>query len=292
MNIIETLKDALNIEVLKGITVIDIFTFILIILIAMIIAKIVKINVRRILKEKIPKATLNTIEKIVYYGIVSIGFLVALPYIGFSLSGLLVAGGIAGIVIGFASQTVVSNLISGLFLLIEKPIKIGDGISIGDVSGVVKDIRILSTTIRTWDGIYVRIPNEKVFSSNIYNYVAHVARRFEYKIGIRYSDDADKAIEIIKNLLDEHPLILKEPAPQIFVEELGDSSVNLSVRIWAPSNVWFSVKTEMLWKIKVTLEKNGIEIPFPQRVIWMAGKNVERSAGRNAGENSEKNKEK
>ena len=124
MNIIETLKDALNIEVLKGITVIDIFTFILIILIAMIIAKIVKINVRRILKEKIPKATLNTIEKIVYYGIVSIGFLVALPYIGFSLSGLLVAGGIAGIVIGFASQTVVSNLISGLFLLIEKPIKI------------------------------------------------------------------------------------------------------------------------------------------------------------------------
>ncbi|KAA0009622.1 MAG: mechanosensitive ion channel family protein [Thermoplasmata archaeon] len=275
MDIIGLLKDILGMEVLKGITVIDIFTFILIILITLVIAKIVKINVRRALKEKVPETTLHTAEKIVYYGIIAIGFIVALPYIGFSLSGLLVAGGIAGIVIGFASQTVVSNLISGMFLMIEKPIKIGDGISIGDVSGVVKDIRVLSTTIRTWDGIYVRIPNERVFSSNIHNYVAHVARRFEYKIGIRYSDDADKAIEIIKNLLDEHPLILKEPAPQIFVEELGDSSVNLSVRIWAPSSVWFSVKTEMLWKIKVALEKEGIEIPFPQRVIWMAGKTHE-----------------
>lgn len=246
--------------------------FIIIIFVSVIIAKIVKINIRRAFKEKVPKTTLNTMEKVVYYGIITVGFLAALPYIGLSLSGLLVAGGIAGIVIGFASQTVVSNLISGLFLLIEKPIKVGDGVSIGDVSGVVKDIRVLSTTIRTWDGIYVRLPNEKVFTSNIQNFVAHAARRFEYKIGIRYKDDAEKAMEIIKNLLEEHPLILKEPAPQVFVAELGDSSVVLAVRIWAPSAHWFSVKTEMLWKIKVALEREGIQIPFPQRVIWMAGK--------------------
>jgi len=220
--------------------------FIIVIFVSIIIAQIVKINIRRTFKEKVPKTTLNLMEKISYYGILIIGFLAALGNLGFQLSGLLVAGGIVGIVIGFASQTVVSNLISGLFLLVEKPIKIGDGVSIGDVSGVVKDIRVLSTTIRTWDGIYVRIPNEKVFTSNIQNFVAHAARRFEYKIGIRYKDDAEKAIEIIKNLLEEHPLILKEPAPQIFVAELGDSSVNLAVRIWAPSQHWFSVRTEML----------------------------------------------
>ena len=262
---------ALNHEIMKGVTLLDIFTFIIILLVAIIIAKIVRINLRRALKEKVPKTTLSTLEKLVYYTIIFIGFIVALPYIGFSLSGLLVAGGIAGIVIGFASQTVVSNLISGLFLMAEKPIKIGDGVSIGDVSGIVKDIRVLSTTIRTWDGIYVRLPNEKVFTSNIYNYDAHVARRFEYKIGIRYKDDADKAVEIIKNLLDSHPLVLKEPAPQIFVEELGDSSVNLLVKIWAPSSQWYGVKMEMLWKIKVALEKEGIEIPFPQLVIWKGG---------------------
>lgn len=271
-DIFETIKSILDYKIYNGVNVADLLRFTAIIIVTVIIAKVAKINARRILKEKVPKTTLNAVEKVVYYGIIFIGFIAALPYVGFSLSGLLVAGGIGGIVIGFASQTVVSNFISGLFLLIEKPIKIGDGVSIGDVGGVVKDIRILSTTIRTWDGIYVRIPNEKVFTSNIKNFVAHAARRFEYKIGIRYKDDAEKAIEVIKKLLEEHPFILKEPAPQIFVEELGDSSVNLAVRIWAPSTVWFSVKTEMLWKIKVALEKEGIQIPFPQRVIWMAGK--------------------
>ncbi|MGC9308543.1 MAG: mechanosensitive ion channel family protein, partial [Thermoplasmatota archaeon] len=192
----------------------------------------------------------------------------ALSSIGFSLSGLLVAGGIMGIVIGFASQTVVSNLISGLFLIMEKPIKVGDSVNIDNVAGVVEDVRILSTTIRTFDGIYTRLPNDKVFSSNIQNYVAHGARRFAYSIGIRYRDDADKAKEVITELLETHPLILKEPAPQVFVDELGNSSVNLKVRMWAPSTHWYGVYTEMLWKIKLALEDNGIQIPFPQRVVW------------------------
>lgn len=271
MNVIEMLQDFINqkIDFLGGRTYGDVIVFLIIIIFSVIIAKSVRINVRKTLKEKIPLTTLNNIEKVVYYGIIFIGFVVALPKIGVSLSGLLVAGGILGIVIGFASQTVVSNLISGIFLMIEKPIKVGDGVNINDVSGVVEDIRILSTTIRTYDGIYVRIPNERVFNSNIQNYVAHGARRFAYKIGIRYKDDADKAISIIKNLLEEHPLILKEPSPTIFVEELGESSVNLNIKIWAPSSEWYSVYTEMLWKIKTALEKEGIEIPFPQRVIWM-----------------------
>jgi len=255
-----------------GTTVIKLLIFLVIIVAGVIIAKIARLYTRRILKEKIPSETLVATEKVTYYTIIIIAVIVALPYVGVSLSGLLVAGGVLGIVIGFASQTVVSNLISGFFLIAEKPIKIGDGVNIGDVSGVVKDIKILSTTIRTWDGVYVRLPNEKVFTSNIQNYVAHVARRFGYKIGISYGDDAEKAVNIIKNLLEEHPLILKEPAPQIFVEELGDSSVNLNIKIWAPSSEWYSVYTEMLWKIKVALEKEGIEIPFPQRVVWMAGK--------------------
>jgi len=268
MNLQAEISKMLNHELMKGVTLLDLFIFVAILVVAVVIAKIVRLNIRRALKEKVPKTTLVAIEKIAYYTIIIIGFIIAIPYIGFSLSGLLVAGGIAGIVLGLATQTVVSNLISGLFLMAEKPIQIGDGVSIGDVGGVVKDIRVLSTTIRTWDGIYVRLPNEKVFTSNIYNYNAHAARRFEYKVSIAYKSDADKAIEVIKNLLEEHPLILKEPAPQIFVEELADSSVDLVVKIWAPSSEWYGVKTEMLWKIKVALEKAGIEIPFPQLVIW------------------------
>ncbi len=274
MNVIDIFQDLINQKIgfLGGRTYGDVLVFLIIIIFSVIIAKIARINIRRTLKEKVPLTTLNNIEKVVYYGIILIGFIVALPKIGVSLSGLLVAGGILGIVIGFASQTVVSNLISGIFLMIEKPIKVGDGVNINDVSGIVEDIKVLSTTIRTYDGIYVRIPNEKVFNSNIQNYVAHAARRFGYKIGIRYKDDAEKAISIIKDLLEENPLVLKEPSPTIFVEELGESSVNLNIKIWAPSSVWYSVYTEMLWKIKTALEKKGIEIPFPQRVIWMGNK--------------------
>jgi len=229
-----------------GITVVNLFTFIIILILSVIIGKVVRINIHRIMKEKIPITTLIVVEKMAYYTIIFIGFMIALPYVGFSLSGLLVAGGILGIVIGFASQTVVSNFISGIFLLIEKPMKVGDGVNIGDVSGIVEDIRILSTTVRTYDGVYVRLPNDKVFSSNIQNYVAHEARRFGYTVGISYKDDAEKAVGIIKKLLDEHPLVLKEPSH------------------------WYGVYTEMLWKIKVALEKEGIEIPFPQHVVHMA----------------------
>ena len=269
MIIDSTVNEILQTKI-AGITLINLFIFILILVISVIIGKVIRANVHRIMKEKIPITTLIVVEKMVYYVIIFIGFMVALPYIGLSLSGLLMAGGILGIVIGFASQTVVSNLISGIFLLIEKPMKVGDGVNIGDVSGVVEDIRILSTTVRTYDGVYVRLPNDKVFSSNIQNYVAHEARRFGYTVGISYKDDAEKAIEIIKKLLDEHPLVLKEPSPTIFVEELGDSSVNLTIKVWAPSSHWYGVYTEMLWKIKVALEKEGIEIPFPQRVVHMA----------------------
>ena len=278
IDIVASIKDALN----EPITFLgsnnpptygEVLEFFLILLIGFIIARIIRFYLRRTLKERMPKNTANNVIKVVYYGILSIVFLISLNLIHVSLSGLLVAGGILGIVIGFASQTVVSNLISGLFLVIEKPVKVGDGVDIDGVSGIVTDIRILSTTIRTYDGIYTRIPNDKVFSSHIQNYVAHGARRFGYTVGIRYGDDAEKAISIIRKLLDDHPFVLHNPSPTIFVKNLADSSVEISIKIWSPSSCWYDVYTEMLWKIKVALEKEGIEIPFPQRVIWMAGKN-------------------
>jgi small-conductance mechanosensitive channel len=240
------------------------------VLVAIFIAKAITINLKRTLKEKMSRESLEIISKTVYYGIITMAVISVLPMLGLDLSGLLVAGGILGVAIGFASKSVIGNLVSGIFLVIERPIKIGDQINIGDISGFVEDIHILSTLVRTYDGLYVRIPNEKVFTSNITNYVAHPVRRFEYVVGIRYADDAEKAIRIIREVIEAHPFVLKNPAPQIFVDNLGESSVDIVVRIWAPVQVWYSVKTELLWKIKKALEENGIEIPFPQRVIWFA----------------------
>lgn len=259
-----------DIGIYGDVTLFDLLRIIAILAVAVIIAKSLTINLKRGLRDKVSGDQLEIMIKVVYYGIIIIAVLAVLPTLGINPSGLLVAGGIAGIVIGIASQSVVSNLISGLFLIIERPMKIGQAVNIAGIAGVVEDIRIISTTLRTFEGLYVRIPNEKVFTTNITNYVEYVARRLEYIVGIRYSDDADKAIGIINNLHEEHPLTLKSPTPDIFVDNLGDNAVNIIVRIWVPSTEWYGVKKELLWKIKRALEDEGIEIAFPQRTVWFA----------------------
>ncbi|HOB07100.1 MAG TPA: mechanosensitive ion channel family protein [Methanoculleus sp.] len=251
-----------------GITIESLLFFTLILVVGVLIARIVSINVRRALSERLAKNERELLTKLVYYGIVILAFLAALPQLSVDLSGLLVAGGIAGIVIGFASQSVISNLISGLFLMFERPIRIGDNINVSDVTGSVEDIRVLSTVIKTFDGIYIRIPNEKVFTSNITNYVHNVARRFAYLISIRYQDDADLAIRIAKGVIETHPFALRNPSPSVFVDNLGDNGVKLTVYIWAPARNWWEVRTDLLWKIKKALEENGIKISLPQRTVW------------------------
>lgn len=241
---------------------------ILVIIFAVVIAKAATLYLRKTLTDKLKVSQLDLLIKAVNYSLLIIAVLVIFSSFEIELGGLLVAGGFASIVIGIASQSVLGNLISGVFLLIERPIAIGDSINIGTVGGNVTDINIFSTIVKTYDGIYVRIPNETVFTSEITNYVAHEARRFEYVIGIPYDDDADKAIRIIREVVWRHPFALKEPSPSIYVDELADSSVNIKVRIWAPATEWWDVRTDLLWKIKTELSKNGIEMPFPQQVVW------------------------
>jgi small-conductance mechanosensitive channel len=253
-----------------NITGFDLLNNVVFLIIVILIARVVVIYLRRYLKDRMSRDILEIVIKVIYYSIIVIAVLFVLRHLGIQLSGLLVAGGIIGIVIGFATQSIVGNLVSGLFLMIERPIKIGDQVNIDGISGYVEDIHTISTIIRTYGGLYVRIPNEKVFTNTITNYVANTARRFEYVVGIRYSDDADKAIEIIKDLIEEHPLALKDPSPKVYVDNLGDNAINIFVRIWAPPTEWFDLKMEMLWKIKKALEENGIEIPFPQRTVWFA----------------------
>ncbi|MCS7119115.1 MAG: mechanosensitive ion channel family protein [Archaeoglobaceae archaeon] len=255
----------------------DLILAILVIIIAAIIAKFISMSLRRSLTDKMRKDQLELLLKFVYATILLFAFASVTPILGVNLTGLLVAGGIVGIAIGFASQKVVSNFLSGLFLIAERPIKIGDQIIVENVAGYVEDMSIMSTIVRTYDGLYVRIPNEKLFSSNITNPIANVARRFDYQMSIRYGDDVNKAIEIIRKVIEDYPFALKIPEPRVFVDNLGDSGFNIVARIWTPSGVWLEVKMDLLLKIKLELEKNGIEISLPQRVIWF-GKSEKKSA--------------
>lgn len=236
------------------------------------IAKIISMNLRKPLSDKLKKDELEVFVKVTDILILLIAFVSILPILGLNLSGLLVAGGFTGIVLGFAAQSVVSNLISGLFLMSERPVKIGDAVYIANTYAVVVDIHVMSTILRTFEGVYVRMPNDKIFTSQIMNLTTNAATRFEYTVGVRYSDDAPKAIQIINQIIEDHPLALKRPAPQIFVDNLGDNSVNLTVRVWTPNYnfIWYTLRMELVWVIKQTLEENGIQVPFPQRTVWFA----------------------
>ena len=260
--------DWLEKTVYGSVTWFSLIIAVLIFFAALLVSKLITVQLRRSLKDKMDKEHLEMLTKIASYGIMVIAIMWIMPTIGLEPSGLMVAGGIVALAIGFASQSIIGNLISGLFLMVERPVKIGDLVEISGNLGFVEDIHIISTSIRTLEGNFIRIPNETVFTSSITNYTSNPVRRFEYTVGISYADDADKAMGIIKDLIYDHPLALVNPTPQVYVADLGDNSVDIMVRIWSPSTEWFGVKMELLWKIKTAIEAAGIEIPFPQRVVW------------------------
>ncbi len=225
---------------------------------------VVRQSMRRGLKPRLPLHIYRVVENLTIYSIVFIAALVILGLYGINLTGLLVAGGFAGLVVGLASQQAVSNLVSGLFLVFEQPLRPGDPVSIDGIGGVVVDVGLLSTRIRTWDGYIVRMPNSKVFNTDITNFQRTKARRVEFEIGISYGSSIEKAVEAIMAMMDDHPFCLVNPGPQVFVDRYADSAVVLKVRCWAPPQVWFSTKIELQTRVKKVLEDAGVEIPFPQ----------------------------
>lgn len=249
---------------LSGVRLGDMLVALAILVATILIALFIRQVMRRSLQHKLPSYVYKPLENIAFYGIIVTGVVAALAPLGVSLSGLLVAGGFAGLVVGLASQQAVSNLVSGIFLLIEQPLRIGDPVTVKDVSGVVVDINILSTRVRTWDGYIVRIPNSTVFNELITNYQRTRARRVEISIGISYGSDLDKAMSVIRELMDEHPYCLVNPAPEVFVSNYADSAIVITARCWAPPQVWFSTKVQLQTSLKKRLDEAGVEIPFPQ----------------------------
>jgi small-conductance mechanosensitive channel len=260
----------LDTPVYGSVTLGDLILFVVAVIISVIIAKIVGIYLKRALSDRIDRGELDKLIKVIQVVIIFFGIWFALPSFDLDVGQLLVIGGTAGLIIAFASQKIVSNLGSGIFLLIERPVKIGDTIRIGDISGTVYQIRVLSTILKTNEGIYVRVPNEQVFTSDITNYVASPARRFEYRINIGHRENVAEVNSAIMALISEHPFVLKNPAPSVYMAGLSEAGIEIVVRMWAPSMVWESLQSEMLWKIKQLLDQMGVEIPLPQRVIRYA----------------------
>ncbi len=237
-----------------------------------VVARIIGTLFKRYFAANLPGNVATNLHKLIYYGIIIVTLLAVITSQGIDLSGLMVAGGIFGIVIGFAAQSVVSNLFSGIFLMFDRPAKTGDLIEIpqSNTYGRLMDITIFSTRIKLFDGSIMRVPNEKIFTSEIRNVSGSEVRRLEVTLGIAYKEDIDHAIAVIKKAVSRLPYVLREPKPEVWTEQLADSGVNLKVLTWIPRDEWDNVGPILLKEIKKDIDDAGIEIPFPQRVVHYA----------------------
>lgn len=206
--------------------------------------------------------------KMIKYGGLAIIIIMVLRELGFELAPLLGAAGIVGIAIGFASQTSVSNVISGVFLIIEQPFVVGDVIRVGSTTGQVLSIDVLSIKLRTFDNQFVRLPNETILKSEVVNITRFPIRRADLMVSVAYKEDLGQVKQILREIARQHPLCLQEPEPLIIFEAFGASSIDLKFAVWATKEDWLKVKNEIQEEIKRRFDAEGIEIPFPHLSIY------------------------
>lgn len=215
--------------------------------------------------ETLEQFTLNATR----WGLKILLFVLVITQLGVESASLVAAIGAAGLAIGLALQGSLANLAGGVLIIVLKPFKIGDWIEAQGVSGSVVEISLFYTKINTFGNQRVVIPNGELSNNNITNYSFNATRRENLSFGISYDDDIKKAKEVLTNLVKEQKDILEDPAPQIIVAELGDNSVNFSVRYFAPNSVFWDLHWYMIEEGKIRLEEAGMTIPYPQRDVYL-----------------------
>ncbi len=239
--------------------------------IATLLILIIGIPIIRFITTRVAKATSKRLNvsasmlmtKAAKYALYVTLILGVLGIFGVTPTAILGAAGVAGVAIGFASQTSLSNVISGLFLIGERPFRIGDLIEVNNTTGVVDSINLLSCHLRTLDNKMVRIPNETLVKTMVTNISRHPIRRVNLDISVSYDEDINTVTRILKEEIEKHPLALEEPAPLIMFKGFGDSSLDFLVGAWAQQSDFLGVKNGLLQAIKERFDTEGIEIPFP-----------------------------
>ena len=225
-------------------------------------------SVGRFMAQRTSRHHTVMVRRLVFYVIASLFFVAALREAGFSLDVVLGAAGILTVAIGFAAQTSASNMISGLFLLVEKPFVIGDFIEVDATIGEVVGIDMLSVKLRTPDNLYVRIPNETLIKTRVVNRSRFPIRRLDLTVGIAYAEDVERVESLLLDLAEKNVVCLEEPKPFTLVTAFGPSSVDLQFSYWVPKEKVLEGRSGMMVAIKKTLDREGIEIPFPHTSVY------------------------
>jgi small-conductance mechanosensitive channel len=218
-----------------------------------------------------------TLARIIGYLLLALGFYISFQTVGVNLSSLAILAGAVGVGLGFGLQNIISNFISGLIILAERPISIGDRIEVGGVAGQVREISLRSTTVVTNDNIAIIVPNADFITHSVTNWSYSDPRvRFRIPVGVAYGTDVQNLRRLLIEVADAHPKALKDPEPELFFSGFGDSSLNFELALWS-SEMTVSprrFRSELYYAIESKLRENHIEIPFPQRDVHLRGSDV------------------
>jgi small conductance mechanosensitive channel len=228
------------------------------------LAKIIK---RLMIKSKVDATLVSFVRNLSYIALLAFVIIAALNQLGIQTASFIAVMGAAGLAIGLALQGSLGNFAAGVLMIIFKPFKVGDYIEGAGTAGTVEKIEIFTTQLKSPDNKTIIVPNARMTGDNIVNYSMKGTRRVELVFGIGYDDDIDKARSIIKEIVDQDGRVLKDPAPQIVVAELADSSVNFKVRAWTSSDDYWSFFFDTTEKVKKQFDVQGVSIPFPQRDV-------------------------
>lgn len=207
------------------------------------------------------------VRSIVYIALLTFVVMAAIANLGIQTTSFIAVLGAAGFAIGLALQGSLGNFAAGVMLIIFRPFKAGDFVEAAGISGVVEEIKIFTTTLRTGDNKTIIVPNASITSSTIVNYSAKETRRVDLTVGVGYGDDIDKVREVLSGIISADDRILSDPAPMIAVAELADSSVNFAVRSWVKGSDYWPVFFHLNETIKKRFDQEGISIPFPQQDV-------------------------
>jgi small-conductance mechanosensitive channel len=273
---LESIVDALSVPLFKmgdsAFTLWMIIYLILATIILIIVASALNklISYRLLAKSRIDLGVRIAVGSIVKYVLLVIGFVVILQTAGINLSSITILFGALGIGIGFGLQNVTNNFVSGIIILFERPIKVGDRIEVSDVAGDVVDISMRATTIVTNDNISIIVPNSQFISGTVINW-SHTDRnvRFNFPVGVSYKEDPETVRQVLIGIATDNPGVLKSPNPDVLFSEYAESAMVFNLRVWTREyiNRPGVLKSQLYYEIARRFREQGIEIPFPQRDV-------------------------
>lgn len=237
---------------------------------AYIVVQLLVILVRRVFFKHLSKQSKMLITKSIIYASVIIVLFIIIDIL--ELKGvfktMLGAAGVVGIVLGIASQTSIGNIVSGLFLISEKPFELGDLIRVGDKLGIVYSIDLLSIKLRTHDNLLIRIPNQTIISTEVVNVTKFPIRRMDIEISVAYKENLEKVIAVFKEIAANNPLCLEDPEPLVLTKNFGASGIDFVFGIWFEKSNYVNLRNEIFHEITQVFAREGIEIPFPHLTLY------------------------